>query len=330
MQDKITTIPSDGGLQPHQASEVGYPVGLYHIDFDDLFLHIIRWNWHQEIEIIVIEEGEADFFSDDIQLRLTKGQAIIINYNVIHALHLCEETKHCKLYSLKFHPSFLFGYGNTMMTTKYLVPVFTSTAMKVILLGDDTEWHGIARRLIDEIIRENVECAFGYELTTKAHLCTLWRLLIEQTIPQKIETHKSSVPSTDEYRIKEAIRYIENHYGEPMTLNDLANSLHISKSECCRCFKRTLQLTPFEYLMKYRIFQAASKISSEDADFHSISDLAFQVGFNNASYFNKVFKQYLNCTPTEYKKLVQMNPLQKMTPATSLYAETFPQYRGES
>ena len=60
--------------------------------------------------------------------------------------------------------------------------------------------------------------------------------------------------------------------------------------------------------MKYRIYMAAYLIQKNDPAVSSISDLAFQVGFNNASYFNKVFRQYLQCTPGEFRKKIRQNP----------------------
>ena len=89
---------------------------------------------------------------------------------------------------------------------------------------------------------------------------------------------------------------------DPRTLDDIARSIHISKSECCRCFQRVLRQTPFEYLLKYRIFHAAKLIQHQDPSANSISNLAITVGFGNISYFNKVFKRYLRMTPTEYKR----------------------------
>jgi len=67
-------------------------------------------------------------------------------------------------------------------------------------------------------------------------------------------------------------------------------------------------MTPVEYLMKYRIYMAAFLIQNNDQAAASISNLAFQVGFNNASYFNKVFRQYLQCTPGEFRKKIRQNP----------------------
>ena len=66
-------------------------------------------------------------------------------------------------------------------------------------------------------------------------------------------------------------------------------------------------MTPFEYLMKYRIFEASKKLLENNTAGDSIADLALSVGFNNISYFNKLFKRYLDCTPTEYREQMAAN-----------------------
>ena len=85
------------------------------------------------------------------------------------------------------------------------------------------------------------------------------------------------------------------------------------ESECCRCFARTLQMTPFEYLMKYRILEATKKMIETIKNPMSIADIALSVGFNNVSYFNKLFKKFLGCTPTYYRthRIPSDNVLQK-------------------
>ncbi|MBQ3037428.1 MAG: helix-turn-helix transcriptional regulator, partial [Lachnospiraceae bacterium] len=128
------------------------------------------------------------------------------------------------------------------------------------------------------------------------------------------ETKKQVSLSHDEIRIIDAIAYIQEHYAELVTLDDIADSIHVSKSECCRCFKRAVNITPFEYLMRYRILQAADKILQNDREMTSISELASSVGFNNTSYFNKLFKKYFNCTPTEYRKLSKTEHRDQLSP----------------
>ena len=289
-------------------TEIGYPVHVYFIELAKMYMQRIRWHWHPDFEVIIVNHGEADFFTDDKKIRLKAGQGILINQNTMHSIQSADPDASCNLYSTIFHPSFLFGYGNTVMSGKYLSPILSSPVFRTMLLDEQDP---VAEKILDAInsvIAVNMTKKYGYELVTKSYLCQLWVTLLENVIPQNVKTYKNGSLSLDESRVKEAILYIESHYAEHITLDELASSIHISKSECCRCFKRTLELTPIEYLMKYRIFRAASMIQSDDPISHSISELAFSVGFNNASYFNKVFKQYLKCTPSEFKKNLKQDP----------------------
>lgn len=291
-----------------KGNEIGYPVHVYYIELSKMYMQRIRWHWHPEVEVMIINHGEADLLTDDKKIRLKAGQGILINQNVMHSLQPVDAKADCSLYFTIFHPSFLFGYGNTVMSTKFLTPILSSPSFRVMLLDEQDQ---AAERLMDTInsvIAVNMTKKYGFELITKSYLCQFWVQLLEQVIPQNLTSRKQNGLSLDETRVKDAILYIENHYSEHISLEDLANSVHISKSECCRCFKRALQFTPIEYLMKYRIFKAANMIQSHDPISHSISDLAFSVGFNNVSYFNKVFKQYMKCTPREYKKGIKTNP----------------------
>lgn len=308
MQNRNRALPPDSLANTNENGEVGYPVQVFYIELTNLSMRRIRWHWHAEIEVIIINDGEVCFFSDDKQIHLTAGQGILINQNVMHAIHAADNCASCSLYSLKFHPSFLFGYGDTMMSGKYLVPVLSAPAMKIIELFDQDAWHENIIDTVNNVIAVNLTKKYGYELVTKSYLCQLWGLLLEQIISQNLCKSKENTVSLDEARVKEGILYIEKHYHEHFTLDQLAASIHISKSECCRCFKRTLHVTPFEYLMKYRIFQAVKMLREDDRKTLTMSSLAFSVGFNNASYFNKVFKQYLHCTPSEYKRRIKNDP----------------------
>lgn len=66
-------------------------------------------------------------------------------------------------------------------------------------------------------------------------------------------------------------------------------------------------MSPFEYLMKFRIFSATRIIQRHDEQISSIGSLATAVGFSNISYFNKVFKKYLEITPSEYREKFKLD-----------------------
>ena len=159
---------------------------------------------------------------------------------------------------------------------------------------------------LNNSIAANLTRKFGYELITKAELCLFWSGILEHYANERIpEQNNISETSLDSIRVKQALIYIEQHHMEPISLIEIADSIHVSKSECCRCFKRTLHMTPIEYVMRYRIFEATRKIKRGDEEAKSMSSLALSVGFNNASYFNKLFKKYVNCTPSQYKVLLK-------------------------
>lgn len=306
MSDK--NIPSEKQHNITDPGEIGYPVQVYYIELSKMYMHKIRWHWHAEIEIIIINHGESDFLTDDKKLRLHAGQGILINQNVMHSIMPVDEKANCSLYSVVFHPSFLFGYGNTVMSGKYLVPILSSPTMRILELNEQDASQEALLDIVNSVIAVNLTKTYGYELITKSYLCQLWTALLEQVVPGDVDQNRQNTISLDESRVKQAILYIEEHFSEQITLEDLAGTIHISKSECCRCFKRTLQVTPIEYLMKYRIFQAANMLLKNNPEAPSMSALAFSVGFNNASYFNKVFRQYLNCTPSEYKRRIKNDP----------------------
>lgn len=279
-----------------------YPVIVYFIDLYKSYMHSIRWHWHEEMEVIIVNSGRGEFLTDDESFILSPGQGLILNQNVIHSIR-CVEDSNCTFYSLIFHPDFLFGNSNSFMRTQFLLPAQSFSILKALVLDEKDEWHESMLDALNEVIAVNLTKHFGYEMATKGYLCQFWANLVSR-LPQKAEIAHSPQISLDEQRVKQAMLFIRLHHADSLTLDDIADSIPVSKSECCRCFKRTIQMTPFEYLMKYRIFEASKKILDDNYAAHSISDLALSVGFNNISYFNKLFKRYLDCTPTEYREHV--------------------------
>ncbi len=275
-----------------------YPVSVYYLDLSQSYMNRIRWHWHEEMEILIINTGIAQIATDDDTCTLQPGQGIIINQSVMHSIQSIDQNN-CTFYSLVFHPDFLFGHKNSYLQTQFLLPVQNFCLFKMLVLDEKDSWHERMMDAINDTIAVNMMKPFGYEIAAKGHLCRFWSELISK-LP-KTGTAPPPHVSLDEQRVKQAMLYIRLHHAEPLSLDEIADSIHISKSECCRCFARTLQMTPFEYLMKYRIFEATKKMMEHPDEPMSIADLALSVGFNNTSYFNKLFKKFLGCTPTYYR-----------------------------
>lgn len=304
-----TAIPekTSGAVSPetyenfYSKNEYGtldYPVNARCLDLRKSYMNWIRWHWHEEMEILIVDQGIAEVSTDDTSYLIKPGQGLIINQNVMHCIHT-HNKKSCTFYSLIFHPDFIFGHKNNYLQTEYLLPIQNYHVFKAFFLDESAPWHERMLQNIKEIIDLNLAHNFGYEIATKGYLCHFWVELLRQ-LPHT-DTPAVFHVSQDETRVKEAMLFIRTHYAEPLTLQEIADSIHVSKSECCRCFARTLQMSPFEYLMKYRIYESTKKLMDSEQNFASIADLAISVGFNNTSYFNKLFKKFLGCTPTYYR-----------------------------
>ncbi len=296
-----------------QHGTADYPLALYHVDSQNMYLELVYWHWHEEFEYIIVTGGTARFLVADQDFILTSGDCLLINSNVLHRVkpyHNCE----CTYCSVVFHPSLFLDTSNPVVCSKYLEPLTENHQLKYCLLKANNADNEPYINLLKKIIHLNEQRLFGYELSTKALLCQLW---IEALRSVLFRSSAPSQPDTqtilDEDRVKRILTYISLHYMEPISLEDIAGTAHISKSECCRCFKRRLHITPFEYLIKYRIYSAAILIA-QNTDRISFSDIAIKCGFNSSSYFNKMFKKYIGLTPSQFRKDVNgdLNNIQKI------------------
>ena len=125
--------------------------------------------------------------------------------------------------------------------------------------------------------------------------------ILQQNVPLPPQKQENVVNT----RMRCFLQYVEAHYPEEITLEQLAQSAHVSKSECLRCFRVSLQTTPYQYLMEHRLSCAARLLKETD---RSIGDIAEQVGFHQVSHFGKCFKEKTGCTPSEYRKIKQGAP----------------------
>lgn len=298
---EIATISTDNDLQEiNTPNNLEFPVMIQSTTLSKMYLKTIPWHWHPEIEMIYVQEGKVNAMIDEESFILTPGQGIFINQNVLHSFHHVEGYE-AVFFSLTFHPAMIFGYGKAALSVKYLSPILENPSMPCLILSNNDPYTAPLIQYTKNIYKHYTASEYGYELVCKANICHLWNDLLKVPHNKMDTVLKPKHIHNDEQRIKDAIVYIEQHYNEQITLDDIARSIPISKSECCRCFKRILHQTPFEYLLKYRIFQATKLIQHQDPIANSISNLAIHVGFSNISYFNKVFKRYLKMTPSEYK-----------------------------
>lgn len=294
--------PQNDFKEIYEHTNTDFPFGVYFVTPNNFFSNMVPWHWHDEYELDIVRDGSAIYTIGEEEVILNTGDAILIKSNVFHSIAPIGNS--FAIISLIFSPKLLFPNVTSTSSLYYLEPV-TENPSKYFLFGQSSKKGRAVISYIDEIIELNLSKSFGYELLTKSEMCQLWYLIIKDLPripkPEKNEIRESKI-TLDDQRIKDAISFIHQNYTDPITLDDIAASIHISKSECCRLFKRSINIPPIEYLMHYRITQACDIMIKSQKNDESIAYLATMVGFNSASYFNKIFKEYIGCTPTEFKR----------------------------
>lgn len=98
--------------------------------------------------------------------------------------------------------------------------------------------------------------------------------------------------------LQEAKRFIAGHYREPLRLEDLAAHLKVSPSYISRVFSEDGEFSFFEYVTQARI-REAKKLLLEGT--WTINDLALYLGYDNGSYFSKIFRKHVGVSPGKYR-----------------------------
>lgn len=123
-------------------------------------------------------------------------------------------------------------------------------------------------------------------------------LYVNNTLLNSKETsERNTGHSLDKISI--ACNFITENCGQPLTLKDASNYMGFSPSYFSRMFKLITNYSFIEYLTIQRVKQAQFLLSDSNL---TITEISYQSGFKSISTFNRVFKQYQNCSPREYRK----------------------------
>lgn len=117
--------------------------------------------------------------------------------------------------------------------------------------------------------------------------------LLSRFLKQAVHIHNIT-----DSRIRKSIRYIRKNMDKDIDLETLAKICCLSKDHFIRLFKKELKATPVQYINQKKIEKAQLMLFVGN---HSVKDIAYTLAFNNVSYFNRLFKRLVGCTPLEYK-----------------------------
>lgn len=281
-------------IQNNQMEEVegmhsAYPYAFHHVS---LSITEVPWHWHEALEFDLVLEGSMKVHTAGQTQVFHKGEGFFINSNVLASM---ENIDGCIQDSHLFHPVFLSGHFKSVFETKYLNPVIQNRNLEIICLRGKTE---AQRRLLLKLRQlGQLQGHQDAEFQTRNLLSEIWLLLLEEL--KNTDSHNHHPPQKNQDRILTMIAFIQEHFAEKLTLEDIANSAAVSTRECLRCFRASIHQSPMDYLIDYRVQTAKKLLESTNL---SITEIALRCGFNSNSYFTKIFHRSCGKTPNAYRK----------------------------
>ena len=249
-------------------------------------------HWHEDLQIIYLFQGEANLIIDGECLRVGPGQPVVINPEVVHRVNIetaaISDPTAIAALNLMIPKAFLdeqFPEHNTL----HFVNDFTKTDPRIqdILLQftkydyatsgpyDRLYMHGLLLQLLYFL------CARGVRSRTDEYL-----------------KHENL------NRIKNILRYVDEHYHEPLTQADIATRFYFTPQYFSRYFKQCTGVTFSEHLTGRRLHGARQELLYTDK---LITEIAFNNGFSDERSFINAFKKLYQITPHQYRKTVMGN-----------------------
>lgn len=267
------------------------PIACYETKINQNINGYIPLHWHDEIQFVLIVKGEAIFQINEEKLAVREGEGLFINRGCLHMAKDKNESG-CVYICLNVSPHFVLSQE---LYTTFVNPYIEATNLPFLHLEAKEFWE---INILDAIVKINQliqQKPPYYEIDISMQLTLIWKNLIINGV--KLEYEQTEMVKS--HRMKQMLNWIHTHYAEKILLDDIARAGQLSRSECCRYFKRILKKTPLNYVTDYRIQKSLILLQQSES---SVTDIGYQIGFNSTSYFIDQFRKSMNMTPLAYKK----------------------------
>lgn len=249
------------------------------------------WHYHPEIELIHVCKGSGkrqigsniSYFSD--------GDLVLIGSNLPHCGLTNENTNNEYEMVIQFKPDFL---GETLWETPEMQRIVSllEKSKAGIVFGDAVK---------KEVGRKIAEM---HESSSLDRLIRFLGILDELGSTQDCRILNAGkyylqTQVEDNDRINVIFNYVKDHFREQITLEEIADLANMKVPSFCRYFKKITNKTFTQFVNEYRITHSLKLLAEQPM---SITEVCFESGFNNFSYFNKTFKEYVKKSPSQYRK----------------------------
>lgn len=269
------------------------PLSVYyfsasHVDEKPQPLHRTKY-----LIFLLVHAGAVELYTATGMQLLTQGDICILPPRTLHAFHTVDLQTRYTYLTLR---SELFSFsGSHYFCKAFLIPLEQGTLKPPQLLRPgDLPYDEIKQLLLQLQVEKEGSAGYPMELLRIAiNLCAALYPYCSTAEPWE------SAPADGHAVSEKCLSYIQQHYRQKITLQELASHVHLHPNYLCALFRKQTGKTVFEQLTWVRVHEASKLLRSTDL---SISQISAQCGFQDPSFFAKKFKHLLGRSPTVYRK----------------------------
>lgn len=299
-------------VKDHYENEFSYNTYPCTIPLD---FSIVPLHWHSEMELIYVKKGSASISIDLQDYVVNAGSIAVILPGHIHGIsqNTCDfnaktdkkELLHCTVSNnehtleyenIIFNLNMLLPKQGDNMTANFFKKLLDNhTRCPYVINSDIPDFS----KIISCIDRADDICQTfpsGYNLAIRSCLYEFFYHL-NTFISTSSKENITAAPELLE-RMKTITKYIELHYSEEITIKKMADICNISHSHFMKFFKTHMGTSFIDYLNDYRLLIACRMLTTSS---DSITEIAGKCGFDNVSYFNRIFKKKYHITPKQMR-----------------------------
>lgn len=266
------------------------PFSYYKCVFSDHF-NYVPMHWHNEFEINFIHEGMVEFICGEEKFISSVGDIIVIQPNVMHSIYPCVDV-FSNYDTLVFSDEIFGNFNSDRYINECIKPLINGNIRVKMHITPKHHYYTELEMIVQNIF----SCAKGntpqLDMLMRSEILRFFWLLETEA---EIDTNFYEPAEI----IRPAIEYISNHYNENITIKQLAKVVHLSESYFMNQFQKYVGLSTIEYISHFRINKICKLLINTKK---SILEIAFDCGYHNISNFNRQFKKIMGCSPTEYRK----------------------------
>lgn len=255
-------------------------------------------HFHATYELYYLLEGERYYFIDNETYLIKAGDMVMIRPNHIHKTSLVSTTRHNRVLlqiSGEMMNPFLKACGLGGMDDFY------GNGVRILTLSE--EMQAEALRSFTRIKEELTKKQRHYQVAVRLELTNLLLSLARYQAPEQPAGENQTAQTWKHTKVHEVADYLTAHPETPESLEDLAGRFYISKSYLSRIFREITGFSVNEYKNICRIKKSQNLLTHSDCSITEISDL---LGFENLTYYERVFKKYAEMTPLKYRRQMRL------------------------